>query len=215
MKKESPGSNLDAKLEMLSHIYSFKPYVCQDPRIARAHTAQIKKYSALLACLAQRLSAFTLRCGTDTSGRGTLEPPLEDGARTKLFDREFQFRESHTEAEICSFCSLSNLASHSLQLLALSRVLVVQALQTSSKTTAIWLVPCIRGRAKNLGLLGQSLLTKLAIITRSQFGWSFASCTLSSAFFYLFVKGVRLILLPHEVASSPSLPTVGNLSQMS
>ena len=27
------------------------------------------------------------------------EPPPEDGARTKLFDREFQFRESHTEAE--------------------------------------------------------------------------------------------------------------------
>ena len=28
-----------------------------------------------------------------------MEPPPEDGARTKLFDREFQFRESHTEAE--------------------------------------------------------------------------------------------------------------------
>ena len=54
---------------------------------------------ALLACLAQRLSAFTSRCGTDTAGRGAFEPPPEDGARTKLFDREFQFRESHTEAE--------------------------------------------------------------------------------------------------------------------
>ena len=38
-------------------------------------------------------------CGTDTAGRGALEPPLEIGARTKLFDREFQFRESHTWAE--------------------------------------------------------------------------------------------------------------------
>ena len=55
--------------------------------------------STLLACLAQRQSAFTSRCGTDTPGRGALEPPAEDGARTKLFDREFQFRESHTEAE--------------------------------------------------------------------------------------------------------------------
>ena len=33
----------------------------------------------------------------------------------------------------------------------------------SSKTNAIWLVTCIVGRAKNIGILGQSL-TKLAII---------------------------------------------------
>ena len=40
------------------------------------------------------------RCGgTDTAGRGALEPLPEDGARTKLFDRESQFRESHTEAQ--------------------------------------------------------------------------------------------------------------------
>ena len=38
-------------------------------------------------------------CGTDTAGRGAFESPPEDGARTKLLDREFQFRESHTEAE--------------------------------------------------------------------------------------------------------------------
>ena len=64
----------------------------------------------------------------------------------------------------CSSCSLSNLlALHSLQLLSISRVLFVQALQTSSKTTAVWLVTCIIGRAKNIGLLGQSL-PKLAII---------------------------------------------------
>ena len=67
--------------------------------MARAYTAQNTKSSALLACLAWRLSAFTSRCGTDTAGRGSLEPPPEDGARTNLFDREFQFRESHTEAE--------------------------------------------------------------------------------------------------------------------
>eukprot|EP00904_Undaria_pinnatifida_P002369 jgi/Undpi1/12132/HiC_scaffold_5.g01808.m1 len=39
------------------------------------------------------------RCGMDTAGQGAFEPPPEDGARMKLFDREFQFRESHTEAE--------------------------------------------------------------------------------------------------------------------
>ena len=61
---------------------------------------KIQKNSALLACcLAQRLSVFTSGYGTDTAGRGALEPPPEGGARTKLFDREFQFRESHTEAE--------------------------------------------------------------------------------------------------------------------
>ena len=48
-----------------------------------------------------------------------------------------------------SSCSLSNLlASHSSQLLALFHVLFVQALQTSGKTTAIWLVICVIGRAK-------------------------------------------------------------------
>ena len=39
-------------------------------------------------------------CGTDTAGRGALEPPPEAGARTKLFDREFQFRELHTSDRI-------------------------------------------------------------------------------------------------------------------
>ena len=58
-----------------------------------------KNKIALLTCLAQRLSALTSKCGTDTAGRGALEPPPDDGARTNLFDREFQFREPHTEAE--------------------------------------------------------------------------------------------------------------------
>ena len=60
---------------------------------------KIQKKRTSLACLAQRLSALTSRCGPDTAGRGALEPAPEDGTRTKLFDREFQFRESHTEAE--------------------------------------------------------------------------------------------------------------------
>ena len=96
MKKASSGRNLDANLEKLFLICSFKLYICKDPRIARAYTVQNTSKSALLACLAQRLSAFTSMCGTDSAGRGALEPPPKDGARTKLFDREFQFRESHT-----------------------------------------------------------------------------------------------------------------------
>ena len=50
----------------------------------------------LLACNARHPSAFTSVCGTDTAGGGTFQPPPEAGAQTKLFDREFQFRESHT-----------------------------------------------------------------------------------------------------------------------
>ena len=63
--------------------------------VYRPHT----KICALLACLAQPTYPIPARCGTDAAGRGVFEPPSEDGARTKLFDREFQFRESHTEAE--------------------------------------------------------------------------------------------------------------------
>ena len=84
---------------MFSHMFSSSAYSCQDPRIARAYTAQNTKNYALLACFAQPTYPTPARCGTDTAGRGAYEPPPEDGARTKLFDREFQFRESHTEAE--------------------------------------------------------------------------------------------------------------------
>ena len=118
---------------MLSLIYSFKLYTCQNPRIPRAYTAQNTKKSTLLNCLAQCLSALKSRCGTDTAGRGALEAPPEDGVRAKLYDRQFQSRELHSEAE-------------------------------TKKKQPHWLVTRIIGRAKNLGLLGQSLLTKLANI---------------------------------------------------
>ena len=42
----------------------------------------------LLACLARHPSAFTSMCGTDTAGRGALEPPPEGGARTKLYSTD-------------------------------------------------------------------------------------------------------------------------------
>ena len=58
------------------------------------------KKNASIDCLAHRLSAFTSKRGTDTAGRWALEPPPEDlSAQIKLFDRQFQSRESHTKAE--------------------------------------------------------------------------------------------------------------------
>ena len=65
----------------------------------QAYIAQNTKPSALLACLAQPTYPIPARCGTDTAEPGAFEPPRDNGARTKLFDLEFQFRESHTEAE--------------------------------------------------------------------------------------------------------------------
>ena len=79
---------------------SSSAYICRDQRTARAYTAQNTKICTLLASLAQPTYPIIARCGTDTAGRGALEPPPEDGARTKLFDREVQFRESHTESEM-------------------------------------------------------------------------------------------------------------------
>ena len=69
------------------------------PRIARAYTAQntTKKRTSRLSPSASIRVHFEVR--TDMAGRGALESPLEGGARTKPFDREFQFRESHTEAD--------------------------------------------------------------------------------------------------------------------
>ena len=98
---------MDANLEimptwkyMFSHMFfSFKLCICHDPRIARAYTAHNTKMFALLACLALPTHPIPARCGTDTAGRGAFEPPPEDVARTKIFDREFQFLESHAEAE--------------------------------------------------------------------------------------------------------------------
>ena len=115
----------------------------------------------------------------------------------------------------CLSCSLSNLlASHFSQVLALFRVLFVQALQTSSKTTAIWLVTCIIGRAKNLGLLGQSLLSS-QLFMRSQFGWSFASCTLSRHFLFVYEGCPSRILLPKLICIHAFVPGRRELSQMS
>ena len=55
MKKASSGCQFGnyANFEMLSLVYSFKLYICQDPRIARAYTAQNtnKKTHFLLASL--------------------------------------------------------------------------------------------------------------------------------------------------------------------
>ena len=80
-------------------FFSFKLCICQDVKIVRAYTVQNTKKCGLLACLVQPTYPIPVRCGKDTAGQGAFEPPPEDGARTKLFDRKFQFVESHTEAE--------------------------------------------------------------------------------------------------------------------
>ena len=57
---------------------SSSAYMCQDPRIARAYTAQNTKIYALLACLAclaQPTYPIPAGCGTDTARRGGLSRP--------------------------------------------------------------------------------------------------------------------------------------------
>ena len=115
-----------------------------------------------------------------------------------------------------SSCGLSNIiASLSKQLLALSCILFVQALRTTSKTTAIWLVTCMIGRAKKVGLLSQSLLTlRSRVFSWSLFGWLFASCTLYRDFVFV-CEGCSSNFASNNVVSPHSLPAVRNLYQMS
>ena len=98
MKKRTPGKKLDSNLEMLSLIYSFKLYICQDQIIARAYTAQNKNkkrtsrlsrsasvrafilWQAVVAgnvfwpmpCIPRltHLAAGALRCSGSRTGRG-------------------------------------------------------------------------------------------------------------------------------------------------
>ena len=80
-------------------FFSFNLCICQVLRIARVYTAQNTKKCGFLDCLAQPTYTIPARCGMDTAGRVAFEPYPKDGARTKQFNRESQFRESHTEAE--------------------------------------------------------------------------------------------------------------------
>ena len=85
---------------MFSHMFfSFKLCIYQDPRNAQAYAAQNTKSCALFACVTQPTYPIPAMCRMYTAGRGAFEPPSEDGAQANLFDREFQFRELHTEAE--------------------------------------------------------------------------------------------------------------------
>ena len=58
-KKNRSKFGNDANLEKLSLIYSFKLYICQDPRIAWAYTAQNKKTHFSLVTLSVRLRVYT------------------------------------------------------------------------------------------------------------------------------------------------------------
>ena len=99
MEKASSGRNLDANLEMLTlDLFVQALHMPRSKNSSGVYRPQYRK-NRVPACLVQRLSAFTSRCRTDKAGRGALEPPPDDGARTKRFDREIPVRESHTEAE--------------------------------------------------------------------------------------------------------------------
>ena len=71
------------------------PYVCVQaldmPRSKNGSGVYRPNYNppSFFACFSQHLYALTWRCGTDVSGRGTLEAPTENGARTKLFIQQF------------------------------------------------------------------------------------------------------------------------------
>ena len=83
----------------------------------------------------------------------------------------------------CLSRNISNLlACHPSQLLAVCRVLFVQALQTSIKTTNFWLVTCSKGRAKILAYCATAYWRSSRLFTRSQFSWLFSSCTLHGGF---------------------------------
>ena len=71
------GNDTPSWKYMFSHmIFSLKLFICQDPRIARAYSAQNTNICALHACLPQPTYPIPARCGTDTAGRRALEPPL-------------------------------------------------------------------------------------------------------------------------------------------
>ena len=82
-----------------SLIYSFKLCICQDPRIARAYTAQNIFFSHLpLVSLSphprSRRGAERIR-----QGEGRWSRPPKTALERSNLTVKFQFRESHTEAE--------------------------------------------------------------------------------------------------------------------
>ena len=82
---------------MLSVIFSFKLYTCQDPTIARAYTAQnTKKRTSRLSRSASIRIHVKVRNGFGRArGRGAAPPKRRsnEAIRTRI-----QSRESHTES---------------------------------------------------------------------------------------------------------------------
>ena len=93
------GNYVNLEINVLPYVFLIQ--VLHMPRSNNSCGVYRPKYQKLriLARLAQPTYPIPARCGTDTAGRGAFEPPTESGPWTKLFDREFQFRESHTEPE--------------------------------------------------------------------------------------------------------------------
>ena len=109
MKKSSSGRNLDANLE-ITPVWKCCPLVGNAVPylvVQALHMPRSKNSSGIYRPKYTKKAHFSLislsvyprsrRCAERIrQGRGALKPPHEDGARTKPFDREFQFRESHT-----------------------------------------------------------------------------------------------------------------------
>ena len=77
------GGEICTSLEIMPcQVLFYQPLHTARPEYVES-TVQDTFFYVRLPCLAQHKPALTSRCGTDRAGRGALEPPAEDGARTK------------------------------------------------------------------------------------------------------------------------------------
>ena len=157
----------DANLEMLSLIYSFKLYICQDPRRVRAYTAQNttkKKRTSRLSRSASIRFHVEVWNGYGRA-RGVGVVPRRRRSNEAIWPRIPVPRIAYWGRD-------------------------------ERKTTAISLVTCIIGRPKNLGLLGQSLLITLAIIYAVAIRLVIRTMYLSRHFLLVYEGCPSRILLP-------------------
>ena len=85
-RNNMPNSN-DANLEMFCHIFLAQAlHMPRSKNIPGIYRPKYK-YLATSRLYPSPPIRFTSRCGTDKARWWVLEPPLEDGARRKRFDR--------------------------------------------------------------------------------------------------------------------------------
>ena len=97
----------------MSHVLFVQALYTPTSKQKAERTAQIHKSRPLLACLPRPPYALTAVYRADKAGRGALELPLEDGARTnRFFIEKFEARESHAEAGTKTNSSLTPLPTN-------------------------------------------------------------------------------------------------------